>query len=65
MQFWFYSYYTTPSVSRFLEALNGFKLKTCQLQSFLTSLDLQLSCWEFFHLRSFTKFEFQIGEIQI
>jgi hypothetical protein len=28
----------------FFEALNGFKLKTCQLQSFLTFLDLQLSC---------------------
>jgi hypothetical protein len=28
---WFYSYYTTPSVSQFFEALDGFKLKTCQL----------------------------------
>jgi hypothetical protein len=46
MQFWFYSYYTTPSVNRFFEALNGFKLKTCQLQSFITFWDLQLSCWE-------------------
>jgi hypothetical protein len=60
MQFWFYSYYTTPSVNRFFEALNGFKLKTCQLQIFITLWDLQLSCWVFFHLSSFTKFEFQI-----
>jgi hypothetical protein len=60
MQFWFYSYYTTPSVTQFFEALNGFELKVCQLQSFLTFLDLQLSHVDFFHLRSFMKFEFQI-----
>jgi hypothetical protein len=65
MQFWLYSYYTTPSANRFFEALNRFKLKTCQLQSFITLWDLQLSWWPFFHLRSFTKFEFQIWEIQI
>jgi hypothetical protein len=65
MHFWFYSCYTTPSVNQFFEALNGFKFKTCQLQSFITFWDLQLSCGEFFHLRSFTKFEFQIWDIQI
>jgi hypothetical protein len=65
MQFWFYSDYTTPSVNMFFETLNGFKLRTCQLQSFITFWDLQLLCWAFFHLKSFMKFEFQIWEIQI
>jgi hypothetical protein len=32
-----------------------FKLKSCKLQSFITFWDLQLSCWEFLHLRLFEK----------
>jgi hypothetical protein len=107
MLFWFYSYYTTPSVNRFLGTKRiqiktlsttkfhncprsttftlgvfsfeviyeirisnlrdsnfefhwqyDFKLTSCKLQSFLTSDDLLLSCWEFLHFRSFEKFKF-------
>jgi hypothetical protein len=32
--------------------------KICKLRSFITSQDLQLSCWEFLHLRPFEKFKF-------
>jgi hypothetical protein len=64
MQFSFYSYYTTPSVNCFL-GFRVFKLKNYQLQSFISSHDLDLSFSEFLLSRLFTKFEFQIWEIQI
>jgi hypothetical protein len=38
MLFRFYSYYTTPRVSQFLEALNGFKLKNMSTTKFLNFL---------------------------
>ena len=43
------------------ETLNEFKLKSCQLQSFITFRDLQLSFWKFLHPRLFTKFEVHFG----
>ena len=43
--------------------LNEFKLKNCQLQSFITFKDLKLSFWYFLHLMLFTKFEFWILEV--
>ena len=42
------------------EALNEFKSKSGELQSFVTFRDLQFSFRKFFHPRSFEKFEFQI-----
>jgi hypothetical protein len=41
--FWFPTYYTKSSVNYLFEALNEFKSKGCQLQSFITFLNLQLS----------------------
>jgi len=51
------TYYTKPSVNCLFEPLNDFKLKSCQLESFITFRDLQLSFWLFPHPRSFTKFK--------
>jgi hypothetical protein len=48
---------TTPSVNCFFKTLNVFKLKICQLQSFVTFWDLQLSFWEY--SRSFTNLNFK------
>ena len=62
--FWFHSRYTNLSLNYLFEALNEFKWKSCQLKSFITFRDLQLSFWQYLHPRSFTKFEFQIYEIQ-
>ena len=45
--------------------LNKFKLKNCQLQSFITFQDIQLSFWYFLYPMSFMKFEFQISEVQM
>ena len=47
------------------ETLNKFKLKSCQLQSFITFRDLQLSFCKFLHPRSFTKFEVHFAVCQI
>ena len=41
--FSFPTYYTKPSVNCLFETLNEFKLKSCQLQRFITLRDLQLS----------------------
>ena len=53
-------YYTKPRVNYLFEALNEFKSKSGQLQSFISVRDLQFSFRKFFHPRSFEKFEFQI-----
>ena len=45
-------------VNCLFEALNEFKSKSGQLQSFITFWDLQFSFSKFFHPRSFEKFEF-------
>ena len=45
-------------VNCLFEALNEFKSKSGQLQSFITFFDLQFSFSKFFHPRSFEKFEF-------
>ena len=45
-------------VNCLFEALNEFKSKSGQLQSFITFWDLQFSFSNFFHPRSFEKFEF-------
>jgi hypothetical protein len=58
--FRFPTYYTNTCVICLLEVLNDFKSKSCQLQSFITFRDEQLSYWSFLHPRSFTKFEFKI-----
>ena len=47
------------------EVLNDVKLKSCQLQSFITFRDLQLSFWKFLHPRLFTKFEVHFAVCQI
>ena len=47
------------------ETLNEFKLKSCQLQSFITFQDLQLLFWKFFHPKLFTKFEVHFAVCQI
>ena len=47
------------------ETLNEFKLKSCQLQSFITFRDLQLSFWKFLHPKPFTKFEVHFAVCQI
>jgi hypothetical protein len=57
-------YYTKPSVNCLFEVLNEFKLKSYQLQSFISFRDLHFLFRKFFHPRSFTKFEFQNFEIQ-
>ena len=41
------------------------QLKSCQLQSFITFWDLQLSFWKFLHPRLFTKFEVHFAVCQI
>ena len=53
-------YYTKPRVNCLFEALNEFKSKSGQLQSFISFRDLQFSFRKFFHPWSFEKFEFQI-----
>ena len=63
--FSFPTYYSKSSVNFLFEALNEFKLKICQLQSFITFRDLQLSFWFFPHLRSFTKFKIHFAVCQI
>ena len=50
-------YYTKPRVNYLFEALNEFKSKSGQLQSFISFRDLQFSFRKFFHPRSFEKFE--------
>ena len=50
-------YYTKPRVNCLFEALNEFKSKSGQLQSFISFRDLQFSFRKFFHPRSFEKFE--------
>ena len=50
-------YYTKPRVNYLFEALNEFKSKSGQLQSFISVRDLQFSFRKFFHPRSFEKFE--------
>jgi len=47
------------------ETINEFKLKSCQLQSFITFRDLQLSFWKFLHPRLFMKFEVHFAVCQI
>ena len=59
------TYYTKPRVYCLFEALNEFKLKSCQLQSFITFRDLQLSFWKFLHPKPFTKFEVHFVVCQI
>ena len=53
-------YCTKLRVNYLFEALNEFKSKSGQLQSFITFGDLQFSFMKFFHPRPFEKFEFQI-----
>jgi hypothetical protein len=60
--FWFPTYYTNPCVICLFDVLNDFKSKSCQLQSFITFRDEQLSYWSFLHPRSFTKFECKIWD---
>ena len=43
-------------------SLNEFKWKSFEIQSFITSWDLQLWCSKFFHSRSFAKIWLQILE---
>ena len=38
-------------------SLNEFKWKSCELQNFIATWDLQLCCSEFFHPMSFAKFD--------
>jgi len=45
--FSFPTYYTKLRVNCLFEALNEFKLKSCQQQNFITFSDLQLSFWLF------------------
>jgi hypothetical protein len=62
--FRFTTYYPKSSINWLFEALNEFKWKSCQLQSFLTFWDLQLLFFMFVYRRWFKKFKFQILEIQ-
>jgi hypothetical protein len=55
--FRFPKYYTKSCVNWLFDALNEFKSKRCQLQSFITFRDLQFS-FKFLHTRSFEKFKF-------
>ena len=59
-----FSFFVCKTVNDLFEVLNKFKSKSCQIQSFTTFWDLQLSFWYFLHPMSFTKFEFQIWEVQ-
>ena len=43
---------------QYFQVVNDLNWKSCQLQSFITFRDLQLSFWLFLHPMSFTKFEF-------
>jgi hypothetical protein len=58
------TYYTKPSVNCLFEALNEFKLKSYQQQSFITFRDIQLLFRKFLRPKLFIKFKFQIWEIQ-
>ena len=55
-----FSFFVCKTVNDLFEVLNKFKSKSCQIQSFTTFWDLQLSFWYFLHPMSFTKFEFQM-----
>ena len=59
------TYYTKLSVNYLFEALNEFKLKSCQLQSSITFWDLRLLFWLFSHPKSFTKFKVHFAMCQI
>jgi hypothetical protein len=45
------------------EVVNEFKRRSCQLQSFITFVVIQLLFWYFSHPRSFAKFAFQFSQI--
>jgi hypothetical protein len=47
IRFWFLTYYPKLCLNWLFEALNKFKWKSCQLQSFITFRDLQLSFCSF------------------
>ena len=58
-------FFICSSLNDLFHVQNKFKLKNCQLQSFITFQDLQLSFWYFLYPMSFMKFEFQISGVQM
>jgi hypothetical protein len=51
-----FSSYILAEYKLLFKALSDIKWKSCKLESFITFRDTQLSCLQFLHLRSFTKF---------